>query len=138
MSLEKILRRIEQDAQSEARKIIDDQKRKAEEIKENARKEASKTAEALLAEAEKQAQLEASRMVTQARLEKKINLLKRKKELIEQVLDQAFQAEIQGKKEFKKKIILKHGEREESFDQQRLKDELRPQVESYILEMLKL
>lgn len=138
MSLEKILQKIKDDAQVEAKRIILESQKKATQIKEDAQKEASELAKVLLKEAERQAQLEASRLITQARLEKKINLLTRKKELIEGVLDRAFQSEILGKKELKKKIILKEGEREESFDQEKLKEELRPQLENYIVDVLKI
>jgi len=86
MSLEKILKRITDDARAEADKIILENKRKAKEIKENAREEASKLAEELIREAERKARLEASRLVTQSRLEKKINILAEQKDLIEEVL----------------------------------------------------
>ena len=138
MSLEKILEKINGDAQAEARKIILENQKKAAKIRENARKEASDLAEALLEEAEKEAQLEASRLITQARLERKIKLLTRKKELIEEVIDRAFRSENMGKKGVTKKIILKDGQREEPFDQEKLKDELRPKLENYIVEVLKI
>ena len=138
MSLEKILQRIEKDAQLESRRIILENEKKAKQIKENARKEASELAKTLLKEAEREAQLEASRLITQARLERKINLLARKKDLIEEVLDRAFRSESLEKKGLKKKIILKDGEREESFDQEKLKEELRPALENYIVEVLKI
>lgn len=138
MSLEKILKKINEDAQAEARKIIFENQKKAVKIRENARKEASDIAEALLEEAEKEAQLEASRLITQARLERKIKLLTRKKELIEEVIERAFRSENMGKKGVKKKIILKDGQREEPFDQEKLKDELRPKLENYIVEVLKI
>lgn len=138
MSLEKILQKIESDAQAEAKRIILESEKKANQIKENAQKEASELAKALLEDAEREAQLEASRLITQARLEKKINLLARKKDLIEEVLDRAFREKSLGRKRLKKKIILKDGEREESFDQEKLKDELRPTLENYIVEVLKI
>lgn len=138
MSLEKILQRIEEDAQAEAKRIILENEKKAKQIKEDARKEASELAKALLKEAEREAQLEASRLITQARLEKKINLLARKKELIEVVIERAFREEGLEKKGLKKRIILKEGEREETFDQEKLKEELRPVLENYIVEILKI
>lgn len=138
MSLEKILKKINDDAQAEVKRIILENQKKATRIKENARKEASELAEALLKEAEREAHLEASRLITQASLERKINLLTRKKELIEEVLKKAFQSESLDKRGLKKKIILKDGEREESFDQQKLKEELRPKLENYIVEVLKI
>lgn len=138
MSLEKILEKINGDTQAEAKKIILENQKKAAKIRENARKEAFDLAEALLEEAEKEAQLEANRLITQARLERKINLLTRKKELIEEVIERAFRSENMGKKGVKKKIILKDGQREEPFDQEKLKDELRPKLENYIVEVLKI
>ena len=138
MSLEKILKKINDDAQAEAKRIILENQKKVKEIKEKTRKEASELAEALLKEAEREAHLEASRLITQARLERKINLLTRKKELIEEVLERAFRSESLEKKGMKKKIILKDGEREESFDQEKLKEELRPKLENYIVEVLKI
>ncbi len=138
MSLEKILEKIIEDAQTEADKIIVESQKKAEEIKEKARNEASDLAEALLKEAEKQGHLEASRIVTKARLEKKINTLSRKKELIEEVLEKAFQKGAKGKKGLKRKIIMKEGESEEPYDEEKLKEELRTELESEILEALEI
>ncbi len=138
MSLEKILQKIEKDAQLESKKIILENKKKAKQIKENARKEASELAKALLKESEREAQLEASRLITQARLERKINLLARKKDLIEEIINRAFRDENLKEKGLKKKIIFKDGEREEPFDQEKLEEELRPALENYIVEVLKL
>lgn len=138
MSLEKILKRITDDARAEADKIILENKRKAKEIKENAREEASKLAEELVKEAERKARLEASRLVTQSRLEKKINILSEQKDLIEEVLGKAFQKSIKSAKGLKRKIILKQGEREEPYDEERLKEELRSKLENEIMETLKI
>jgi len=138
MSLEKILKKINDDAQAEAKRIILENQKKAKEAKENARKEASELAEALQKEAEREAHLEASSLITQARLERKIKLLTCKKEQIEEVLERAFRSEILEKKGMKKKIILKDGEREESFNQEKLKEELRPKLENCIVEVLKI
>lgn len=138
MSLEKILKRITDDARAEADKIILENKRKAKEIKENAREEASKLAEELVREAERKARLEASRLVTQSRLEKKINILSEQKDLIEEVLGKAFQKSIKSAKGLKRKIILKQGEREEPYDEERLKEELRSKLENEIMETLKI
>jgi vacuolar-type H+-ATPase subunit E/Vma4 len=138
MSLEKILKRITDDARAEADKIILENKRKAKEIKENAREEASKLAEELVKEAERKARLEASRLVTQSRLEKKINILAEQKDLIEEVLGKAFQKSIKSAKGLKRKIILKQGEREEPYDEERLKEELRSKLENEIMETLKI
>lgn len=138
MSLEKILQKITDDARAEADKIILENKRKAKEIKENAREEASKLAEELVKEAERKARLEASRLVTQSRLEKKINILAEQKDLIEEVLGKAFQKSIKSAKGLKRKIILKQGEREEPYDEERLKEELRSKLENEIIEALKI
>lgn len=138
MSLEKILKKIVDDGQAEADRIILENQKKAEEIKENARKETLELAEALLKEAEQQGNLEANRLITHARLEKRINILSRKKELIDEVLEKAFVKESLGKKSLKRKIILKDGEIEELFDEKKLKEELRPGLESYIAKVLKI
>lgn len=138
MSLEKILKKIVDDGQAEADRIILENQKKAEEIKENARKEVLELAEALLKEAEQQGNLEANRLITHARLEKRINILSRKKELIDEVLEKAFVKESLGKKSLKRKIILKDGEIEESFDEKKLKEEIRPGLESYIAKVLKI
>lgn len=138
MSLEKILKKIIDDARVEADKIILESKEKAREIKEKAQKEASEIADALVKEAEKQGHLEASRIVTQARLKRKINILSRKKELVEEVLEKAFQKGDVGKEGLKRKIIMKEGEREEPYDREKLKEELRSKLESDIIEALKI
>lgn len=138
MSLEKILKKIVDDGQEEADRIILENQKKAEEIKENARKETLELAEALLKEAEQQGNLEANRLITHARLEKRINILSRKKELIDEVLEKAFVKENLGKKSLKRKIILKDGEIEELFDEKKLKEGLRPGLESYIAKVLKI
>lgn len=138
MSLEKILEKIIDDAQTEADIIIIESQQKAAEIKEKAQKEASDLAEALVKEAERQGQLEASRIITKARLEKKINTLSRKKELIEEVLEKAFQRGAKGKEMLKRKIITKEGESEEPYDEEKLKEELRSKLENEILGALKI
>lgn len=138
MSLEKILKKISDDAQAEADEILSENKRKAEEIKENARIQASKLAEELVKEAERQGRLEASRLITQARLEKKLNILSCKKELVEEVLEKAFRKSVEGTKGLKRKIIMKQGEREEPYDKERLKEELRSKLENEIIEALKI
>jgi len=138
MSLENILQKISEDAQAEVNTIIDESKAKAEEIKDQARNEALSQSEALLLEEERKGKLEASRIVTQARLQKKLDILTCKKDLIDEVLAKAFQMERFDGSSLKKKIILKDGEREESFDEQKMMDEIRPQLEKYICEVLDL
>lgn len=136
MSLEKILDKIADDANAEADEIRLESRKKAEKIKEEAEKKASELADALLEEAEKQGQLEASRLITQARLETRINILSRKKELVQEVMEKAFQKKVLGKKGLKRTIITKEGEREEPLDQARLKEELRSKLENEIIEVL--
>ncbi len=136
MSLEKILDKIINDASAEAEKILVESREKAEKIKEEAEKKASELADALVEEAERQGQLEASRLITQARLETKINILSRKKELIQEVMEKAFQKKILGEKILKRTIITKKGEREEAFDEDRLREELLSKLENEIVEVL--
>lgn len=138
MSLEKIIEKILDDARSEAQVIVEESKVKAEEIKVAARHEAQDQAERLITEYQKQGKLEASRIVTQARLERQISSLACKKELIAEVIDKAFQKEKISKEMLKRKVVLKDGEKEEYFSEENLKDELKPQLEGYIAEMLKL
>ena len=138
MSLEKILKKIIDDARSEADKIILESEMKAGEIKEKAREEATNLAEALIKEEKRKGQLEASRLITQARLERRISILSRKKELVDEVLEKAFQKGGLGKEGLKRKIILKDGEKEESYDEKRLKEELRLKLENEIIESLKI
>ncbi len=136
MSLEKILDKIINDASAEADKILVESREKAEKIKEEAEKKASELAGALVEDAKRQGQLEASRLITQARLETKINILSQKKEIIQEVMEKAFQKEILEKKGLTKTIITKEGEREEAFDEARLKEELRSRLENEIIEIL--
>jgi len=138
MSLEKILERILAGAQTEADKFIKESHRKADEIREKAHQQGKEQAEALLEEVERQGRLEASRLVTQARLDKRIKILACKKELIDKVLDRTFQKERIEEKGLKQKIIMKDGEKEVSFDQEKLKQDLRPRLENEIAEVLKI
>lgn len=138
MSLEKIVEKVIEDARAEADRITQESRKKAEEIKETARKEASKLREALVDEAKRKANLEASRLVTQARLEKRIQLLSWKKELIDEIMEKALKQANIDEDVLKKKIVLKDGEQEESYDRDRLIEELRPKLENFILEVLKI
>ncbi|MFB0564991.1 MAG: V-type ATP synthase subunit E family protein [Candidatus Aminicenantaceae bacterium] len=138
MSLEGILEKINKDAQAEADKIIKESNKKAREIIDSARKEASALAAALIEEAERKAQLESSRIITQARMEKRIKILSRKKEIINEILEKALAKADFKEEELKKKIVFKEGEREESYSREKLIEELRPRVENYILEVLKI
>lgn len=136
MSLKQILKRIVDDAQAEADKIVQESQEKAAEIKATAEQEASGLAEALVEEVEKQGDLETSRIITQARLEVKIRILSQKKELIQDVLDKAYQKEDLQKKGLKRKIITKEGEIEEPVEEERLKEKLRSWLENEIAEVL--
>ncbi len=136
MSLKKILKKIIDDAQDEAEKINVESQKKAEEIRKRAQKEAEQIAETLVKEAERQGRLEASRLVTQARLEKKIKILSSKRQLIEEVLEKAFKEGTSGMREIKRKIILKDGEKEEPYAEEKLKEELRFALENDIIEAL--
>jgi len=136
MSLGKILKKIIDDAQEEADRIIKEGKKKAKEIRKDAEKEAEQLADVLFREEERQGQLEAGRLITQERLQKKIKILSSKKELINEVLDKAFQSENLNKEQLKKIIIFKDEEKEEDFDETKLKHELRPKLENYIAEIL--
>jgi len=138
MSLENILQKINEDARAEVNRIIEGSKAKAEEIKDQARTEALAQSEALLLEEERKGKLEASRIVTQARLQKKLDVLACKKELIDEVLAKAFRMKRVEGSTLMRKVILKDGEREESFDEQKMMDEIRPQLEKFICEILDL
>jgi len=138
MSLENILQKISEDAQAEVNTIIDEIKTKAEEIKDQSHRESLTQSETLLLEEERKGKLEASRIVTQARLQKKLDILSCKKDLIDEVLAKAFQKERFDSSSLMRKVILKDGEREESFDEQKMKDEIRLHLEKYICEILDL
>jgi len=138
MSLEKILEKIIDDARAEADNVISENKKKAEEIIEAAKNEASDLGVSVIEETERKALLEASRLVTQARLEKRISILSQKKKIIDEILKKALQKADFRKKELKKEIVLKDGVREESYGWEKLSEELRPKLEKYILELLKI
>jgi vacuolar-type H+-ATPase subunit H len=138
MSLEKILDKILEEAQKEARDIVSESRQKAEEIKHNAQKRGEMQAKTLFAQVEREGHLEASRMVTQARLEKRIRILRCKKDLIDQVLDKAFQELEGGKIGVKRKIVRKEGDAEEFLDREKLMKEVRPKLEKHIAEVLKI
>jgi hypothetical protein len=138
MSLEKILNTIIEDAQAEAVEVVKESQSKAEEIKEAARQDAEDLASAIRKEGERLGRLEASRLITQARLEGRIDILSTKKEIIEDILTEALSRERSGIMNLKRTIILKGGEREEAFDENRLLDEIRPQMEKLISDTLKL
>lgn len=138
MSLETILKKIIDDAQQEADRVLSESRKKATDIREEARREAAELAEALVKEGQRRGELEASRVVTQARLKKKIETLAFKKELVDCVLEQAFQAQSAVQRILKRTIIMKEGEKEEVFDEKRLMEELRPHLENDIAKLLKI
>jgi len=138
MSLEKIIKKIRDNAEAEVRKIVDKSKQEAEEIKKKAGEEASNAAEEYLSAEERRRELEANRIVTKARMDKKMEILFCKKEIIDEILDAAFIEALKGKESLKKRIIMKEGEKEGILDKDKLKDELRPELERSIAEDLKL
>lgn len=139
MSLERILEKIEAEAQAQIKTIITESEAKAAEIKAAALKEAEEAAESYLKEARLQAELEAGRRVTHARLQRKLQLLACKKELIDEVLDKAFsQGTHKGKITLTRTVVFKQEEKEEVWDPEMLKKELRPRLENFIAELLKL
>jgi vacuolar-type H+-ATPase subunit E/Vma4 len=138
MSLEKILNTIIEDAQTEAVEVVKESQNKAEEIKDAARQEAEVLAAAIQMEGERLGRLEASRLITQARLEGRIDILSTKKEIIENILKEALDRERSDIKTLKRTIIMKGGEKEEAFDESRLLEKIRPQMEKLIYDTLKL
>jgi len=137
MSLESILEKIGREAQAERERIIHESREKAEKLRSEAELEARKQSAQLLKESAREAELEAHRLVTQARLQKRLRLLALKKELVDEVLDQAFDRQAEGAVSLKRQVVLKQGIREEILDRETLKQELRPQLEGYIAELLK-
>jgi vacuolar-type H+-ATPase subunit E/Vma4 len=138
MSLEKIVAKIISDAEAEAEKVIQESRDKAANIRMAAEKEGAERAAAYLQEAEREAALEASRTVSQARLERKLKILRQKRELLDDILRSAFEADSLRQKELKRKIIVKDGEREELVAREQLIEELRSRLENDILEALKI
>ncbi len=137
MSLESILEKIGREAQAERERIIRESREKAEKLRSEAELEAQKQSAQLLKESAREAELEAHRLVTQARLQKRLRLLSLKKKLVDEVLDQAFDRQTESAVSLKRKVVLKEGIREETLDRETLKQELRPQLEGYIAELLK-
>ena len=138
MSLENIIQKIIQDAGAEAERIVQESTKKGRFIKEEASKEAKTLGEKLIKEEERASSLESHRLVTQARLEKKLHILSLKKKLVDEVLEQAFEAAGVEDKTLTKTVILKDGVRRESYDRHRLKAELRPQLENDIVRVLQI
>ena len=138
MSLEKIIERIISEASEEGGRIVAESRRKAAEVQSAAEREAVDRAAAYLREVEREASLEANRIMAQARLEKKIAVLRQKRELLDEVLAAAFQKIAADEIPLKREVVVKDGRREEPFDRARLIEELRPRLEREILEALKI
>ena len=138
MSLESILEKIGQQAQSERDRILDETRERAQKIAAESEQAAKNQVKLLLADVAQEAELEAHRLVTQARLQKKLRILSLKKSLVEEVLDAAFARIDPHAVSMKRQIVSKEGVMEESLDQATLKQELRPQLENFIADLLKI
>lgn len=138
MSLEKIIERIVSDAQEEAERIVAGSREKAESLKGTAERQASESFAAYLKEAEREADLQANQIMAQARLERKIALLRQKREILDEVLKKAFSLAASGGIGLKRQVVLRDGTRMEEFDRDRLLKELRPRLEKDIVEILKI
>jgi vacuolar-type H+-ATPase subunit H len=138
MGLDDILKKINSQGEAEVHQIIEQNQEKAQQIRIHAEKEASKEAEEYLINQERQAEMEATRIMTQARLDKKIKILYCKKELIDQVLEDAFTQALKGRQALEKRVIMKDGEKQSPLHKEKIKDEIRPLIEGQIAEDLKL
>lgn len=138
MGLNDILKKINSQGEAEAHKIIEESRNKAEQIKTSAEQEAFKEADIYLAEEQRRAEMEATRILTQARLDKRMKILFFKKEIINRVMDKAFEQAVKGEQTLMKQVIMKDGEKQSVLDREKMKDELRPVIEGLIAEDLKL
>jgi len=138
MSLEHILEKIRREAQEERDNILRESRERAARLKAEAEQEVRSQRERILREAEQESELEAHRLITQARLQKKLRLLEIKKSLVEEVLEKAFGERSIEVGSLKRTIVRKDGVTEEALDPDTLREELRPQLESYIAGLLKL
>jgi vacuolar-type H+-ATPase subunit H len=138
MGLNDILKKINSQGEAEAYKIIEESRNKAKQIKTNAEQEAFKEADIYLVEEQRRAEMEATRILTQARLDKRMKILFFKKEIINRVMDKAFEQAVKGEQTLKKQVIMKDGEKQSVLDREKVKDELRPVIEGLIAEDLKL
>lgn len=138
MSLENIIEKILAEAKGEAERIVRESRDKAAAVLSAAEKEANERASAFLKEAEREATLQANQIMAQARLEKKIALLRQKRELLDEVLKRAFDQAIPDEIGLKRQVVGKEGVEEEPFDRGRLIEELRSLLEKEILETLKV
>ncbi len=138
MSIEQIVEKIIAEGRAEADRIVQESRTKAADFRTAAEKEAAERAAAYLKDMEREASLQANQIMAQARLEKKIALLRQKRELLDQVLRKAFSQMAADEIRLKRKVVAKDGTREEPFDANRLLEELRPRLERDILETLKI
>ncbi len=138
MSLEQIVEKIIAEGKAEAERIVQEGRQKAEAVRTAAEKEAAERAASTLKDAEREAALQANQIMAQARLEKRIALLRQKRELLDKVLKDAFYQMAPGEIRLKRRVVDKDGVREESIDREKLIEELRPRLEKEILEALKI
>ncbi len=138
MGLDDILKKISSQGEAEAHQIIDESRNKAEQIKTDAEQEGFKEAEAYLSEEQRRAEMEATRILTQARLDKRMKILVFKKEIINKVMEEAFEQALKGEQVLKKQVIMKDGEKQSELDREEMKEELRPEIEGLIAGDLKL
>lgn len=138
MSLENIIKTIEAQARDEAALIIQESEEKARDVKARAQQDAEEEARIYLEEAERKARMEAGRIMTQARLDKRMRILSQKKDIIDGIIEDAFKQEGMQVKDLKITVIMKDGQKQESLDRSRLKEELRPELEKVILDTLKI
>jgi vacuolar-type H+-ATPase subunit H len=138
MGLEQIVEKIISEGKAEAEKIVQESRQKAIDIQASAEKDGAERAALYLKESEREASLQANQIMAQARLEKKIALLRQKRELLDEVLRKAFSQSVPAEIRLKRKVVVKDGTREEPFDPDRLLEELRPRLERDVLEALKI
>ena len=138
MGLEQIVEKIISEGKAEAERIVQESRKKAADIRAAAEKEAAERSAVTLKEAEREASLQANQIMAQARLERKIALLRQKRELLDDVLKSAFRQMAPDEIQVKRKVVVKDGTREEPFDPDRLLEELRPRLEKEVLEALKI
>jgi vacuolar-type H+-ATPase subunit H len=138
MGIENIIEKILAEGRVEAERIVQENRKKAAEIRAAAEKEAGERASATLKEAEREASLQANQIMAQARLEKRIALLRQKREILDEVLKKAFSQTPGGEIHLKRQVVEKDGIREEQFGRDRLLEELRARLERDILEALKI
>jgi hypothetical protein len=137
MGIENIIEKILAEGRVEAERIVQENRKKAAEIR-AAAEEAGERASATLKEAEREASLQANQIMAQARLEKRIALLRQKREILDEVLKKAFSQTPGGEIHLKRQVVEKDGIREEQFGRDRLLEELRARLERDILEALKI